>query len=661
MATTDQSGYLGEEKISRLLLKFAIPCVLSLLISALYNIVDQIFIGNSDLGYLGNAATSVVFPITIISLAFAWCFGDGSAAYLSMAQGRKDTQHAHKCVGGAMTASFAAGLLFALVCALFMDSILYAFGASAQTIGLARDYFTIILAAVPLFMVMNTISAVVRADGSPGYSMMLMLTGAVINLVLDPLFIFVCHWGIKGAAWATIIGQIVSFVLALLYFRKSKTFKLTWRSFIPDFALLGNTAKLGASTFITQMSIVVISLVCNIMLVTYGRQSPYGQDIPIAVIGIAMKVFTIVINIVVGIILGGQPILGYNYGAKKYGRVKETFRLIVIATVIVGILSTLIFELCPQIVINLFGVEPGLYDEFAQMTFRTFLALVTFTCAIKMSSIFFQAVGQPVKAAVISLTRDIVCFVPLVILLPLAMGIEGTLWAAPAADIIGIIVTVIFVVSFFKSLSRRSAQTDAPEAITVISPSKPGVIVAISREHGSAGKHIGQLVAERLEIPFYCKEITALAAQESGLASEFVSNINANAPTLMHELYLSTEVVQQAIIAQEKILRKIADNGSCVIVGRAADYVLRDYGDVVRIFIHAQKAYRVKMVMEMYGDTEQEGKKSISRSDAARATYYKNISGADWGAARQYELCIDSSIGAERTANAIVEYLRSRQ
>jgi putative MATE family efflux protein len=658
MENADRSKFLGEEKISKLLLKFSIPCVLSLLISALYNIVDQIFIGNSELGYLGNAATSIVFPITIISLAFAWCFGDGSAAYLSIAQGRKDTQHSHKCIGGAMTVTFVAGLLFALVCALFMNNILFAFGASEQSIGLARDYFIIILSVIPLFMLMNTVSAVIRADGSPGYSMMLMLTGAVINIVLDPLFIFVFKWGIKGAAWATIIGQIVSFILAMLYFRKSKTFKLTLKSFIPDFALLGSTVKLGASTFITQMSIVIISLVCNIMLVKYGRMSDYGPDIPIAVIGIAMKVFTIVINIVVGIILGGQPILGYNYGAKRYDRVKETFCLVLISTVIVGIISTLIFELCPQIVINLFGVQTELYDEFAQMTFRTFLSLITFTCVIKMSSIFFQAVGQPVKAAIISLTRDIVCFVPLVIFLPMAMGIKGTLWAAPAADIIGIIITVYFITGFFKSLSRSSARIESSETLPAIKPSKPGVIVAISREHGSAGKYIGQLVAERLEIPFYYKEMTALAAQESGLANEFVSDINANSPTLMHELYLSTEVVQQAIIAQEKIIRKIADNGSCVIVGRAADYVLRDYKDVMRVFIHAPKEYRVKKVIEMYGDTEQDGKKSIARSDAARATYYKNISGLDWGNARQYELCINSSVGAETTANAIVEYIK---
>jgi len=456
MENVNHSKFLGEEKVSKLLLKFSIPCVLSLLISALYNIIDQIFIGNSELGYLGNAATSIVFPITIISLAFAWCFGDGSAAYLSICQGRKDTEHSHKAVGNSILATFVVGLLFVLVCAAFMDNILFAFGASEASIGLARDYFVIIIAATPLFMLMNMMSAVIRADGSPAYSMMLMLCGAIINIILDPLFIFGFHWGIKGAAWATIIGQIAAFFLAVAYFFKSKTFKLTLKSFVPDFKLLWAFIKFGISTFITQISIVVISLVCNIMLVKYGNLSKYGADIPIAVIGIAMKVFTIVINIVVGIVLGSQPILGYNYGAKKYDRVKETFRLVITSTIIVGLLATLVFELCPQAVINMFGVQTELYNEFAVMTFRTFLCLVIFTCTIKVISIFFQAVGQPIKAAVVSLTRDIICFAPLVILLPAHMGIKGTLWAAPAADMIGIAVSMCLVVIFFKSLEKAS-------------------------------------------------------------------------------------------------------------------------------------------------------------------------------------------------------------
>lgn len=654
MENLEDGKFLGEEKISKLLLKFSIPCILSLLISSLYNIVDQIFIGNSELGYLGNAATSIVFPITIISVAFAWCFGDGVAAYLSICQGKKDTQHAHRSIGNSIIATFVISLLFVLICSLFMDKILFAFGASEATIGLARDYFIIILAAIPVYMLMNMMGAVIRADGSPIYSMVSMLAGAIINIILDPIFIFVFKWGIRGAAYATIIGQIVSFILTVNYFRRSKTFQLKLNSFIPDLKLFGNVVKLGASTFITQMSIVVISLVCNIMLSQYGMISKYGQDIPIAVIGIAMKVFTIVINIVVGIVLGAQPILGYNYGARKYKRVKETYRLIIISTVIVGIISTLVFQFFPQVIIGLFGTGSELYSEFAEMTFRIFLSLVIFTCSIKVTSIFFQAVGQPVRAAIVSLARDIVFFVPLVILLPRGMGIKGILWAAPAADMMGMIITIYFTITFFKSLDSESEKiADNTSENLIIKPSQKGVIITIEREHGSAGKYIGQIVADKLNIPYYYKEMIALAAQESGLAKEFISEINENSPTVMYDLYLSTSVVQYAVQAQEKIIKKIADNGSCVIVGRAADYVLKEYDDVVKIFIYASKDFRIKKVMEIYGDTPQEGAKSIVKSDRARAAYHKNISGLEWGNVENYDLCINSSIGIENTANTI--------
>jgi putative MATE family efflux protein len=655
MDNAENNRFLGEAKISKLLLKFSIPCILSLLVSSLYNIVDQIFIGNSDLGYLGNAATTIVFPITIISVAFAWCFGDGAAAYLSICQGQNNTEHSHKSIGNAIGATFIASVLFICAGFLFMDNILYAFGASEATIGLARDYFTIILMGIPAYMLMNMMNAVIRADGSPAFSMASMLTGALINVILDPIFIFGFKWGIKGAAWATIIGQLAAFIISLVYFFRSKTFKISLKSFIPNMPLFGNVVKLGGSTFITQMSIVVISLVCNIMLVKHGTASKYGQDIPIAVIGIAMKVFTIVINLVVGVILGGQPILGYNFGARNYKRVKETFKLVLIATLVIGLLSTLVFELCPQAVIALFGKQTELYDEFAVMTFRIFLSLVTFTCTTKMAAIFFQSVGQPSKAAVVSLARDIVFFVPLVIILPLSKGIRGTLWAAPIADILGICVTAALLVRFFKSLDKAGAlQTSSDIAEQpVIKPSKPGVLITIDREHGSSGKYIGQLVAQRLGIPYYYKEMIALAAQESGLAAEFISDINDASPGLMHELYLSTVPVQQAIIAQERIIRKIAESGSCVIVGRAAGFVLREHPEVVRVFIHAPEEYRIKQVMKNYGDTEAQGKKSIARSDSARAAYYKGISGRQWGAAKQYDLCLDGSIGAENAAGVI--------
>ena len=663
MVQEQNSQFLGKEKISKLMLKFSIPCVLSLLVSALYNIVDQIFIGNSELSTLGNAATGVVFPVFIIAQAFAWCFGDGCAAYLNICQGKKDTQNAHKAIG--------TGMVFTLVCALALMAIFYPFktqfltlfGASENSIGYAVEYFDVILAFFPIYMLSNMMNGVIRADGSPTWAMVSMLAGAVANIILDPVFIFGTKWGMTGAALATVIGQTVSFLITLIYFFRTKTFRLTVKSFLPNLNAFKGALQIGASSFITQMTIVIISVACNIQLAKYGAQSQYGVDIPIAIIGIESKVFTVVINLVVGIVLGCQPIISYNMGAKNYGRVKELYRKILLCTVVIGLASTALFEFAPDAIVSMFGAptnipNPEDYWVFGELTFRIFLSLVTFTCIIKMTSIFFQAVGKPIRAVIASMIRDIVCFVPLIILYPAVFGgIEAILFASPSADLLAMIVATVLTVTFMRTLKATPTE-ETGEA--VLKPSGKGVIVTIAREHGSSGKQIGKLVAERIGIPFYYKEMTALAAQESGLDKEFISDINANSPAVLHSLYLSTEVVQQVVAAQDKVIRKIADQGSCVIVGRAADYVLREYEDVVRIFIYAPEDYRIRRVMEVYGDSAEEAKKNIRHSDEARASYYKNISALAWGDRRNYELMIDSSIGVEASADTICAYLQSR-
>jgi len=659
MNQSENSQFLGTEKIGKLMLKFSIPCVLSLLVSALYNIVDQIFIGNSELSALGNAATGVVFPIFIIAQAFAWCFGDGCAAYLNICQGKKDTQSAHKAIGTGMIITLVASIVLMVVFFPLKIQLLTLFGASENSIGMAVEYFNIILAFFPVYMLSNMMNAVIRADGSPSWSMASMLVGAIVNIILDPVFIFGLHWGMKGAALATVIGQVISFVISFLYLFHTKTFKLTKKSFIPDFKAFAVALKLGTSSFITQMTIVIISLVCNIMLAWYGAMSHYGVDIPIAIIGIESKVFTVVINLVVGIVLGCQPIIGYNMGARNYDRVKKLYQSILLCTIAIGIVSTLLFEFAPQAVVGIFGTptnipNPEDYWIFAEKTFRIFLSLVTFTCIIKMTSIFFQAVGKPAQAVISSMIRDIVCFIPLILILPKSFGIEGILFAAPVADFIAMIVAAVLTVAFMQSLKTEQMTT---QDNAVLKASKQGVIITIGREHGSSGKQIGKLVAERLGIPFYYKEMTALAAQESGLDKEFISGINTNSPAVLHSLYLSTEVVQQAIIAQDKVIRKIADEGSCVIVGRAADYVLRDYKNAVNSFVYAPAEYRVQRVMQIYGDSLEEAKKNIHRSDEARAAYYKNISGQSWGERHNYDLLIDSSVGIEDCASAIYQYV----
>ena len=462
MNLSENSRYLGEEKINRLMLKFSIPCIMSLLVSSLYNIVDQIFIGNSELSTLGNAATGVVFPVFIIAQAFAWCLGDGCAAYLNICQGRNDDENAHRAIGSSVMIAFLSGLAMMAVIYPFRTPILTLFGASDNTMAYATEYLEVILIMIPAYILCNMMNSVIRADGSPSWAMASMLAGAITNIILDPVFIFGFKMGMTGAALATVIGQGVTFAMSIWYFFHTKTFKLTQRSFYIDFGPLKEVICLGVSTFITQVAIVLVAVVCNIQLSRYGALSKYGADIPIAIIGIQSKIFTVIINLVVGIVLGCQPIVSYNMGARKYDRVRELYRKIIVCSFAIGILFTILLEAAPQFVVGLFGQpsnvpNPEDYWEFGEKTMRIFLSLVSISCLIKTNSIFFQAVGKPIHATIASTIRDVVCFVPLIIILPATFSnVETILYAAPLSDLLALGVTAFLTVSFLRSLKSKA-------------------------------------------------------------------------------------------------------------------------------------------------------------------------------------------------------------
>ena len=649
----ENSNYLGTERVGTLLRKFAIPCICSLIISCLYNIVDQIFVGNG-VGYLGNAATGVIFPITVVGWGLSLFFGDGAAAALSVSLGRGETKDIHRSVGGAILGSFLSGVVVIAIAYLWGDGLLRLIGATDANIQMAHDYGVIIFAMMPFAMTQNTLASIIRADGSPKYAMTAMLTGAIINIIGDPVAIFVLDMGIKGAAWATIIGQFISFIICAAYLGRSKTFQLSAGSFKPSAALLKPVMALGTSSLLTQLSIVIITVVNNILLVKYGAQSIYGADIPLAAFVVIMKLFQIVLNVAIGIAAGAQPIVGYNYGAKNYDRVRELLKLMVKWTAIVGLICMVLFEAVPGIFIRMFGsADDPIYFDFAVLCLRIYLALILVTCVQKVCAIFLQSIGKAKAAAPLSILRDALLII-FSLLIPAFLGVTGIFWAAPIADVLAILITVAVMVRVWKELCQESK---AQEPAVAIQPSRQGAIITIAREHGSAGKRIGQSVAQRLNVPCYYKELVAIAAQESGLAREFISGINSDENAAMRELYLTTDPVKRAIAAQEKAIRKIADAGSCVLIGRSADYVLRNYNDVVRIFIHAPKSYREKKVMEMYGDSPEAAQKSIARSDVARAAYYKSVSGQEWGDPHGYELCIDASIGEDAAANLICDYI----
>ena len=451
------NNYLAEERIGKLLIKFSIPCIMSLLVSSLYNIVDQIFIGRG-VGYLGNGATNVVFPITVISLAIALMLGDGAAAYLSLCQGKKDTKAANKSMGNVSMLLLASGIFMAVLFAVFKIQILNAFGATENNFSYANEYFDYIILGIPFFVVGNGLNSVIRADGSPKFAMITTLAGCIINVILDPIAIFGLHMGMKGAAIATIAGQIVTAISGIVYVLfYAKTFKFTLKNMIPDMNVIGKFVPLGISSFLTQLSIVVIMGVMNNILVTYGAMSKYGADIPLTVVGIVMKVFQIVVSVCIGIAAGSQPIVGYNYGAGEYRRVKELFTTIIKAEAIVGLVSMILFEAFPLQITSIFGSEDGLYNEFAVLSFRLFLSMIILTCIQKATSVFLQSLGKPVMAMGLSLLREFVLSVPLAIILPMFFGVEGALFSAPIADIVTMIVVVVMARIVMKELDSKCA------------------------------------------------------------------------------------------------------------------------------------------------------------------------------------------------------------
>ncbi len=440
--------------IPTLLAKFAIPSIISMLVNALYNIVDQIFIGQG-VGYLGNAATNIVFPITILNLAFALLIGDGAAAYFSLKLGERDVTAARTGFGNAVVLLAGVGVLFLTLESIFLEPLLLLFGATEQILPYAIDYGRIIVLGAP-FMVLSTgLSSLIRADGNPRGSMIAMLAGAVINTVFDPILIFQFNMGVTGAAIATVAGQIVSVLICLLFLPRLKNITLARDAFQLNLSADKRIASLGISSFITQIASCVVISVINNALKNYGALSIYGSDIPLAAFGIVAKVNNIMFSIVLGLCLGAQPIEGYNYGAGNFVRVRKTFLLTAITAFVVAAAGWVGFEFFPQYIVPLFGSESDLYNEFAIKCFRIFLAVIPLSCLHCVISIFFQSIGKPVEATLLSLSRQILFLIPLVYILCQFWGIDGILLAGPASDILAFLLALILGVRAFIGLGRR--------------------------------------------------------------------------------------------------------------------------------------------------------------------------------------------------------------
>lgn len=435
---------LESSRIDKLVLKFAIPCVVAMVVSALYNFVDQIFIGQG-IGYIGNAATNIAFPFVVLAQGFALLFGDGAAAFYSIKLGEGNKTEGAKGVGNAITMLIVTGILFFTVGYIFLEKLLWSFGATSTTIVYALDYMKITLISVPFTIIMCGLNSIIRADGSPQYGMAALLAGTIINLILDPVFIFIFHMGVKGAAIATVIGEFISCLMCINYLRKFKNIEFNISLMKLDFKITRTIIIFGISTFITQVAVTFIIIVSNNMLAKYGAQSIYGSDIPLSVMGIVMKVNDILIGIVIGIAAGGQPIAGYNLGAGNYKRVKETYFVLIKISTVVSVIGFIIFQFFPQLIINMFGINNELYNEFAIKSFKIFLMLCIFIGFELTTIIFFQSIGRPIKSIILTLCKQTLFIIPLMIILPRFFGVEGVLYAGPCAEAMSVLAALLLI------------------------------------------------------------------------------------------------------------------------------------------------------------------------------------------------------------------------
>lgn len=446
-----QANELAVKPIGKLVAKFAIPSVISLTVTALYNIVDQIFIGNK-IGYLGNGATNVVFPITALAHGLAMLLGCGCAAYMNLNMGKGKHKDADKGVGNTIVSLVLLAIILPLLCEVFISTLLNIFGATTANKPLAIEYGRIIIAGFPFVIMYSGLNQIIRSDGNPKMAMISMLSGAVINVGLDAWFMYGLNLGIAGAAWATIIGQAISFIISLACIFRLKNVHLTKDCFIMKGSTIGRVCTIGVSSFITQAEIVILTIVMNNVLVKYGAQSVYGEDIPMTAMGIAMKVNSVLTNIIAGIAIGGQPIISFNYGAKQYDRVKKTYKTCVIAAVIVSAIAFLGFQLIPEYISGVFGNEGELYTAFACKAFRIYLMFVILVAIVNVSGVFIQSIGKPVKSCILTLVRQVICQCPAIIVFALIGGVEAALWAGPLADGMAFIIAVAFMVYEFKQI-----------------------------------------------------------------------------------------------------------------------------------------------------------------------------------------------------------------
>ena len=660
-----EENVLGTEKIGKLIRKFSVPCIISMVVNALYNMVDQIFIG-WGVGFLGNGATNVVFPLNIVCLAFALMIGDGTSAYMSLKLGEKKKEDAEKGVGNGILISIIVATLFCVSTLIFLSPLLDLFGCTENIKPYAMGYGKYIAIGLPFMMIGTVLNAVIRADGSPKYSMMSMITGAVLNIILDPIFLFVLKMGVEGAAIATAISQFVTFLLNILYIRKFKTIKITKESLKLKISLIKRISTLGISSFITQMSFVFVIAIQNNLLAKYGALSKYGEDIPITVIGVVMKINQILNSMILGLAVGAQPIIGFNYGAKKFDRVRETLKKVLFIGAAISTVAFILFQTIPDKLIMIFGSEDEVYIEFACKTFRIYLMLCIFNGIQIPSGIFFQAIGKSVKSAILSLSRQILLLLPATIILANLFGIDGILAAAPVADGIAFMLAMIFIVRELKKLKAPSKKSEALiDDTSDDNKLSKNIVITVAREYGSGGRYVGKLIADKLGIKFYDKDFIVKVAEETGLSEEYIENNEQSRDALSilnNGYYAGLNNADELFLKESELIKEIADKESCVIIGRCSDFILRDRKNVLNVFIYSNMESKIERAVKYYDIPREKAEKEIKRIDKLRENHYKYYTEKNWNDHSNYDICMNADIlGVEKTADLICQMIREKE
>ena len=647
---------LVKEKISKLLLAFAVPCVISMLINSIYNIVDQIFIGKG-VGTLGNAATNVIFPLVIIFNAIAGLIGNGAAANLSLKLGENDKKSAAKSIGQAVSLSMVISVVVSVIAYIFLPQLVYLFGCTESVYQYAIDYGRIIIIGAPFMLIYSSLSNIIRADGSPKYSMVMLVIGAIINIILDPIFIFTFNMGVKVGAIATVIGQVISFIIAVAYLGKVKSVKLTKE----DFKLDKNTFRilsLGLSSFITQATILVLFIFMNNIMTKLGASTKFGADIPLSVYGVISKINSLYISTVLGISIGAQPIIGFNYGAGNEIRVKETIKKVLIINFIVGIIFNIIFVLFPRQLAGIFisntDASYELFMEFATLMCRSFLLVIALNALEMTTSIVIQSLGNVVKSTAVTFIRQIILLIPIALILAFAFGkgIYGVLYAGCIADILCFIITIFILKSEYKKLGVKETNIGEKDEEPLMKYNGKHIVITISREYGSGGRFVGKLVAQKLGVPFYDKEIISLSAKQSGLSEMYIEKIDQRKKSAS---YVNNND-DRLFIAEQKVIEELAKKSSCVVVGRCADYILRNNNNTLKVFLYSDTESKKDRAVKYYDLKEEDALKEINKINKDRSKHYKFYTGREWRDFKNYDLLLNvDKYGVEKTAENILK------